>query len=414
MRWSAVSPLLLTLILSPSACEKANPTNTDPFEVRKIPEELAGESSAVVESNTRFALDLYARLRVTPGNLFLAPFSISTALAMTYAGAAGLTEAEMKKVLHFSLDQNRLHPAYGALVESLDRGTRLGGYEINVANALFPQRGFRFLQSFLSTTERHYDAKIEELDYAADTDAARRRINSWVEERTRSKIKDLLGPRDLDPMTRLVLANAIYFKGLWAGQFDPEETSMRPFEVGDGRTVDVPMMRRSSEFPFADLDGLSILEMPYEGEDLSMIFFLPDRADGLEDLELRLNAEDLSNWMSALVKTELDVIIPKFSMTVRFSLGDVLAEMGMPSAFGLEADFSRMTGAPDLFISKVIHQAFVEVNEEGTEAAAATAVVMERESSEVRFFLADHPFLFLIRDNVTGSVLFMGRVADPS
>jgi serpin B len=335
---------------------------------------------------------------------------------MTYAGARGDTEAQMADVLNFTLGQTRLHQAMKSLMDSLRVDPDEAGYELSVANALWGQKGYGFLEEFLKTTRRNYGAGLQEVDFAAAPQAARKIINAWVEEQTREKIKDLLLPPDITRETTLVLTNAIYFRGDWASEFDQNDTREASFAVPGGRSVQVPMMHQTAEFGYLEGDGFQALEMPYAGEELSMVVLLPREVDGLSQLEEKLTQEDLTTRIGRLRRTKLRVWLPKFSVTTRFELQDVLKEMGMTDAFTLPpADFSGMTGRKDLFISKVIHKAFVDVAEEGTEAAAATAVVIERGiAAPVPAFRADHPFLFLIRDRRTGSILFMGRIVDPS
>ncbi len=412
-------------------------------------EGLPGEPGArgTVPGNTAFALELYARLAGQPGNLFLSPYSISTALAMTYAGARGETAREMAATLHFGLPAPELHPAMGELQRRLEEQCTGKECELAIANALWAQRGRAFLAPFLEINRDHYGAGTRELDFAADTEGARRTINGWVSEQTRQRIPELLGRGDLTPVTELVLTNAVYFKGLWAKRFDARATSERPFRLPGGSAggkaptgepqhaavqapmadqapmagqapmaVQVPMMEQTGRFAHAAFDGFAMLEMPYAGSDLAMDILLPDDVDGLPALEARLSPEQLESWSASLREREVSVSIPRFKTDVRFDLVAPLAAMGMPSAFSPSADFSGMTADAQLFISKIVHQAFVQVDEEGTEAAAATAVVMERMGAAGRpvRFDADHPFLFLIRDRGTGSILFMGRVAGVS
>ncbi len=365
----------------------------------------AKDVKLVVEGNNAFAVDLYHKLRAREGNLFLSPYSISTALAMTYAGARGETAAEMRKVLHFALPDERLHAAFATLAYDL----RPEGCELNIANRLWGGAGERFLDSFLELTEDYYGARLEQVDFAGATEAARKTINAWVEKQTRDKIKELLHRGDVDGAI-LVLTNAIYFKGDWASQFKEEATRDASFTLLDGATVQVPMMGQTADFRHARRDGLEVLELPYVGEELSMFVLLPDTHDGLPQLEEALTAVEMSGWLSDLRKVEMAVFLPRFKTTCRFNLGDELVAMGMPLAFG-GADFSGMNGGKDLFISRVIHQAFVDMNEKGTEAAAATAVIMRKGLPPE--FRADHPFLFLIRDNRSGSILFFGRAMNP-
>ncbi len=368
---------------------------------------------AVVQGNTGFALDLYQRLRAAEGNLFFSPYSISTALAMAYAGARGNTEAQMAQVLRFPPGQERLHPAFALLEAKLDEIGRKGHVQMRVANALWPKEGYALLEAFLALTKQYYGVLIRAVDYG-QAEAARRTINGWVEDKTQRKIKDIIPPGLLDELTRLILVNAIYFKGDWASQFDRKRTRRAPFSVKPDEQVRVPMMSQQSAFRHGQDDGLQVLELPYAGGDLSMLVLLPRAIDGLAALEAHLTVENLDRWTRGLIRSDVQVFLPRFEMTCAFGLGDTLMSMGMVDAFG-DADFSGMDGTRSLYIGAVLHKAFVAVNEEGTEAAAATAVVMRTMAvaSPVLTFRADHPFLFLIRENSTGSVLFVGRVTNP-
>jgi serpin B len=404
------------LFLTVAACADSVRTDDplDPLTTRELPAELVAGADSLVEANTRFALDLYAELRGAGGNLFLSPFSISTALAMTYAGAAGITEREMRDVLHLGQGPERTHALFQALLSSLDRGIALGGYRLDVANGIWAQAGSPFRDEYLDTVRERYLARIESADFVRAAEAVRGEINRWVAEKTAGRIEELFPPGSLNDLTRLVLANAIYFKGKWDAPFDPKLTRSRSFHLDANRRVEVPMMSQHGTFGFASFDGVEVLEMPYTGKDLSMIFMLPSGVEGLWDLEARMTFEELDRWVSGTAPRPVDVSIPRFHVESEFALSQPLSALGMPSAFdaGL-ADFSRMTGERDLSVSAVLHKAYVDVNEEGTEAAAATGVVVETTSVPPEF-VADHPFLFLIRDNVTGSVLFLGRVTDPS
>jgi serpin B len=386
--------------------------------VKRAPSNKADVAS-VVEGNNAFAFDLYAKLKGEKGNIIYSPYSISTALAMTYAGARGETAAEVRKTLRFAFGQEKLHPAMADLVDDLnsrggDEGE--GAYELVVANRLWGQAGYRFLAPFLGLNKAYYGAGLEQVDFARATERARKTINAWVEDRTREKIKELLKPGVLTPLTRLVLTNAIYFKGNWASEFKKERTSDAPFHVTPERTVNVPTMRQTAKFGYTDTPGLQVLEMPYVGGELSMVVLLPKKADGLAEFEATLSAAQLKTWVSRLRTRKVAVFLPKFKLEFGIGLAKTLAAMGMPRAFDdRRADFSGMDGTRELYISAVIHKAFVDVNEEGTEAAAATAVVIGKRSvSRLPVFRADRPFVFLIRDRVTGSVLFIGRVTDPS
>ena len=384
----------------------------------KPPVKAGNYRAAVVKGNNEFAFDLYAKLRGREGNLFLSPFSISTALAMTSAGARGGTEAGMAKVLHFTLPGEELHTAFAGLIRGLDEDKKGRGYELVVANALWGQKGYGFLKEYLDLTKSCYGAGLHEVDFEKAAEAARKTINAWVEEKTKEKIKDLIKPGVLSSLTRLVLTNAIYFKGQWASRFKKEATKDGPFTLSSGKKTAVPMMNQTEEFGYMEDGDVQALELPYIGDRLSMVVLLPKKVDGLAGLEESLTAKKLSKWLSAVRKQKVVVSLPRFKFTSEFGLADVLKSMGMTDAFLLPpADFSGMDGKKDLFISAVIHKAFVDVNEEGTEAAAATAVVMALRMAApepVPIFRADHPFLFIIRDTESGNILFMGRMIDPS
>jgi serpin B len=376
----------------------------------------------VVEGGNLFAVDLYRKLGEGGGNLFFSPLSLSTALAMTSAGAAGETKEEMAEVLHFPVDVESVHPSFAALMESLGRGAPLGVYRLDIANRLWGQPDFDFEEEFLAICKQHYGAGFETLDFAQAPDKARETINRWVEQQTEKRIPDLLPPGSIEALTRLVLTNAVYFKGDWQDQFDRQSTERAPFFAAGAREVEVPLMMRKGDYRYVRFPEFQLLELPYIGDDLSMIVVLPAARDGLVALEAQLSHEKLTGWIGALTQKEVTVYLPRFEMKTGFSMKDTLSEMGMPSAFTppqegdpYSADFSRMTGARDLFIDGVFHKAFVKVNEEGTEAAAATGLTMSLTSMpmEPEVFRADHPFLFLVRDRETGSILFMGRLVDP-
>lgn len=369
----------------------------------------------VVEGNNAFALDLYAKLKTKQGNLFLSPYSISTALAMTFAGARGDSEKQMTAVLHFIPDNNQLHPSFGSLRAQLNAIQGKGDVELHVANALWMQDDYAFLKSFLDCIEKNYDAVMNRVNFRGASEAVRIKINRWVEEKTKDKIKDLIKPGVLDSLTRLVLTNAIYFKGNWASQFETSKTKQDTFWLDSSKSIEVSLMAQKADFRYVETESLQILELPYTGNELSMIVLLPREIGGLDALETSLTVENLTNWLNLLKKREIRVFLPKFKMRSQFSLSQTLASMGMPDVFTSKADFSGMTDNKNLYISAVIHQAFVDVNEEGTEAAAATAVAMTLLSmpSPPPVFRADHPFLFLILHNSSKSILFLGRIVNP-
>ncbi|MDD4955162.1 MAG: serpin family protein [Candidatus Omnitrophica bacterium] len=375
-------------------------------------------TQAVIAGNNAFGIDLYKKLSTEEGNLFFSPESISMALAMTYAGARGNTEAEMAKALHFTLNQKELHPAFFELAMDLEAEPQKDGYQLITANALWGQSGYKFEYDFIETTKRYYDAGFKEVDFIKDgnRENTRKEINSWVEKKTNSKIKDLIKPTDLTYLTRLVLTNAIYFKGKWQFPFDAKNTKDGDFVLLNGEKIKAPMMHQKKNFNYAENDVFQALEMPYAGDKLSMAVLLPRKNDGLKELEASLTSENLTNWLSKLSSEEVRVSIPKFKMSSGFELSEALKSLGMIDAFGKNADFSGITSDPaGLVISKVIHKAYVDVYEEGTEAAAATAVVMAKQlvMEKQNIFNADHPFIFIVRDATSGNILFMGRVEDP-
>lgn len=400
-RWLLLVPIGVTLVLTPGATADKSPA-TDAMR-------------NVAKDNNAFAFSLYAKLRGAHGNLFFSPGSVSIALAMTYDGARGETAEQMAKTLHFSQDRPELNDGFGALLQQLN-GTegKKRAYELRIANALWSQQGEKFLPAFLDTTRKHYGAGLRLVDFAANAEQARQTINRWVEKQTKDKIRDLMPEGTIDSSTRLVLTNAVYFNGTWQDQFKKSATHNSLFHISANTTASVPTMHQSSHFRYLNDEDVQVLELPYQGNDLSMIVLLPRRMDGLSALESRLSAEQVDKWLSQARSAEVELSMPRFKMTQEFSLGKTLADMGMPLAFGPSADFSGMDGRTDLHIGVVMHKAFVDVNEEGTEAAAATGVGIRLAAVLVKErFNADHPFVFLIRDNRAGSVLFLGRVIDP-
>ena len=382
-------------------------------------DEPSSHTREVVAGNTAFAIDLYGQLRTHEGNMFFSPYSISTALAMTCGGARGETEIQMAQTLHFTLLGDRLHPAFASLAADFRAAQASGNLRLAEANSLWPQKGFAFLPDYLALCRKYYGTAITPVDYTGHAEAARKTINDWVEDRTNRKIVELLQPGTVNDSSRLVLVNAIYFKGKWDRQFEAGLTEQAPFHLSAQSTVTAPLMRQMGEFRYAETPGLQVLELPYQGGDLSMLVLLPDTVEGLGHLEAELTAKNLTSWTSGLRSSKVIVFLPKFKVTSRFSLAKTLKALGMTDAFNGQADFTGMDGRKDLFISAVEHQAFVEVNEEGTEAAAATAVLMALKGTPVSarpipVFRADHPFLFLIRDQRNGSILFLGRVTNPT
>lgn len=376
----------------------------------------------MIAGTHRFALDLYARLRETPGNLFLSPFGVSTALAMASAGARGETDLQIAATLHAPADPPARHAGFAAAIARVNaEGGRHDPPDTLVtANALWLQEGDPFLPAFLETARTGYDAPPRQVDFAGDTEAARAAINAWVARQTFDKIRDLIGPADLSRDTSLALTNAVYFRGRWQSPFRRAATQAeQPFTTGEGATVSVAMMRQTGPFGYLDGGSFQAAELPYTSGGRSMVVILPGRADGLGALEARMGGGELGVWLRALAPRPVQIELPRFRVEAGFRLGETLAAMGMPAAFDAKrADFSGVNGRRDLFLSSVVHRAFVNVDEEGTEAAAATAVVMMgrdavRAGEPVRF-RADRPFLVLIRDRATGILLFLGRVTNPA
>lgn len=383
------------------------------FTLLPATEHVSGEElEELVKGKSEFAFELYQKIRDSGGNLFYSPYSISLALAMTYAGARGETERQMADTLNFTLPQERLHPAFNALDQSLADRER-ENFVLNIANAFWSQENFHFKDEFLDTLALNYGASVRLLDFIRDPESARATINEWVENQTENKIEDLIPQGVINQLTRAVLTNAIYFNAAWKYPFPEGATRNDNFTLLDGKQVIVPMMSQTGSFRSAKGDGYQAIELPYQDENMSMLIILPTR-NQFEKFEETLTAERVGGIVDDLKKGWVSLTMPKFKFETYINLSGVLADMGMPAAFNPEeADFSGMTGDRSLFIHEVLHKAFVSVDEEGTEAAAATAVVMGVTSLPPQISL-DSPFIFMIRDNETGAILFMGRVLDPT
>jgi serpin B len=384
-------------------------------------------TTALAAGINAFAVDLYRRLAESndeqeaersgngagPANLFFSPAGISTALAMTCAGARGATACEMERTLRFPCDQTRLHGACQDLMSHLASGEADPRVALLIANRLWGTREVRFLPEFLAITRERYGAELERLDFARGPEPSRAIINNWVASRTKGRILDLVPAGRISPATVLVLTNAIYFHGQWAQSFAHDETQEQPFHLATGEVRTAPMMHQQGSFECDDREEVLVLELPYANDKLSFVAVLPRERDGLARLEARLSAELLQGWLDDLQKRPARVWLPRLKLASDFELSKILAAIGMPSAFAAaRADFSGMTGKRDIFIDAVFHKAYIEVQEEGTEAAAATAVVIKKGPVPLNF-RADHPFLFLIRDRQSGAIVFMGRVANP-
>jgi serpin B len=413
---------------TPLPDNQPTPDNSQAFAVAKStkarvtePQVSAADLESLVQGNNEFALALYQELRTQEGNLVYSPYSISQALAMTYTGARGETESQMAATLRFTLPQGSLHPAFNALSLELDKRAQTvvpdqaaGAFRLRIANALWGQKDYAFLPEFLDSLAENYAAGLSLLDFMKDPEAARIIINQWVYDQTEEKIKDLIPAGGITPDTRLVLTNAIYFKAAWLTQFDPSKTQEAPFYVLDGKSVTVEMMNLSTRLGYQAGEGYQVVELPYVGGEMVMTIVVPD-AGQFETIEQGLDAAWLKGITSNLGYQEVNLGLPKFKFETNVGLSDVLEAMGMPLAFSQSADFSGMTGKKDLTITDVIHKAFIAVNEEGTEAAAATAVMVGITSmpAEPIALTIDRPFIFLIRDSTTGAILFVGRVTNP-
>lgn len=383
------------------------------------------EMQVAADANNQFAFDLYGKLKEKPGNLFVSPYSVHTALSMTATGARGRTRDQMLQVLHLPSPESALFA--GDLGRYWNRSSK--AYELSIANALWGSTGWPWRQEFLDLQRERFQAGFQEADFAANSENERQRINRWVEEQTRDRIKELLKPGIIKSKTTMVLTNAIYFKGQWAEQFDPKQTSDQTFYTGRGdESVLVPMMHRSGACRVGAIeldaapkgswtrfeDRVQLLELPYRGGDLSMVVIVSPRNGGIADLESRLNTATLSAWLGKMHESkDQDMVLPRFRMESEFELRGPLKSLGMTDAFSdTEADFTGMSAQGPGCINHVAHKSFVDVNEEGTEAAAATAVVVAPQSAPPSF-RADRPFLFLIRDTKSGAILFLGRVMNP-
>ena len=432
-------PLIASLGLL-TACDGADsstgPGDDDSAEITTLQSSKARASAAAIDaadldalvaSNTQFAFGLYESLRAeSDGNLFYSPYSISLALAMTWAGARGETDAQMADVLRFSLPSERLHPAFNALEQQLaSRGRNLprdedgSGFQLSIANSIWGQREFDFEDSFLDLLAEQYGAGMRLVDFIGSPDPSRLLINDWVAQRTEDRIKDLLPEGSVNVLTRLVLTNAIYFNASWLDPFDPVQTVDGAFSKLDGSSVTTPMMNQLVRTVYTEGQGYQAVELPYVGYEVSMVVILPE-ADDFGAFESDLDRDTLEGIMRDLSDTQVTLTMPRFEFEADVGLSEVLKGLGMPIAFeppGADsgADFSGMDGRRDLFIHDVLHKAFVAVDEEGTEAAAATAVMVGVTSlPPSATMVIDRSFIFLIRDRATGTVLFLGRVVDPT
>ena len=415
-------------MLQPTATPLLIRVSESSAERETSPSVSAADLEALTRGNADFAFDLYRSVAETEGNLFFSPHSISTALAMTYAGASGDTERQMSETLRFGLPQDDLHPAFNALDLSLvtreytDEDEQ-EGFRLNIANAIWGQEDYGFLPEFLDTLAVNYGDGVRPVDFQGDPEGSRARINDWVAETTEERITELIPQDAIDRFTRMVLANAIYFKASWQHPFEKEATSPGAFHLLDGSEREVPMMRQQASLRYAKGDGYQAVELPYKGGDVAMTVLLPD-AGKFRDFEESLSGDSVKSILEELEGEPVRLTMPKFEVETAFSLSDTLSNLGMPDAFDdTAADFSGMDGRVCrargdicLLISDVLHKAFASVDEAGTEAAAATAVIIgvtRANPTEPLTVVVDRPFLFVIRHQATGAILFIGRVLSP-
>ncbi|NOQ56134.1 MAG: serpin family protein [Nanohaloarchaea archaeon] len=409
--------LIIFLVIFISGCIGGNPKILDDRDA--TPESV----NAVVDANNQFALDLYSKYKFDDGNIFFSPYSISAAMVMTYEGARGKTSDEIQSVFHYPKDIDVRRPAFADIYNEVNKGDK--DCRLITSNALWAQNNYSFDIGYFDIIKTYYGGEVIDQDFKTEPEKSRLTINDWVAEQTENKIKDLIPEGIINSDTRLVLTNAIYFKGNWDLQFDEKNTVETDFFENSEKTVKAQMMSLTgadAKFNYAETDDLQILELPYVGNDLSMLVLLP-KANNISIIDNILSTDKLLSLKSDLYTQRVDVYLPKFKFETKYLMSKDLIEMGMPTAFSDYANFTGMLEQNDsniyegLKIREVIHQAFVEVNEEGTEAAAATAVVMDKSVSmrlpRIATFRADHPFIFLIQDKTTGTILFLGRVSNP-
>jgi serpin B len=386
------------------------------------PDATASELGELVAGNSAFAFEMYQAIRYRDENLIYSPFSMSLALAMTYAGARTETEQQMGDTMNYTLSQERLHPAFNALdLELISRGEGNEakdeeGFRLNIANSIWGQTGYSFLEDFLDVLAENYGAGLRLLDFISAPEESRVTINDWVSEQTEGKIEDLIPQGAICSDTRLVLTNAIYFNAAWEYPFKEELTDQGAFHLLDGGEVTVDMMHLTEMFKYAAGDGYQAVDLFYDGLELSMVILIPDEGR-FEEFESALTYENVEAILAELSFENVDLSMPKFTFEFELNLNDALIGMGMSAAFDpMVADFSGMDGTRNLVITEILHKAFIGVDEAGTEAAAATAVIIGESSipeGPVDVTI-NRPFIFFIRDIETGSVLFVGRVLDPT
>jgi len=377
---------------------------------------LPAADSGIVPSMNAFTTDTYKHLSGSDGNLIVSPFNIAAALSMALAGAQGRTADEIQSVLHVQSGPS-YDASLGTLLADLSKAGNAGRNELLMANRLWVQKGFELRAAFEKTLADNYRAPLAPVDFIGNSEAARSQINGWTEEHTKGKIKNLFPAGTLNIQTRLVLTSAIYFYGKWQDPFVPTRTQPARFTLSNGTATEAKFMNQTSHFEYAETPSAQILEMRYAGTGMAFDVLLPKTVGELPEVEKSLTPENLAGWLGQLSTRNVQVSLPKFRAEASVSLGKTLSMMGMPTAFTGHADFSGMSSKDRLGISEVVHKSFVDVSEEGTEAAAATGIAVlaaaMRAPDKVVVFRADHPFIFLIRDTRTGVILFIGRLMDP-
>jgi serpin B len=423
--------ITIAILLVTSCSPGGDNTSPTPTSTSPSPTATGDDISVLVDGNTDFTFDLYFELKDAEGNFFFSPYSISTALAMTYAGARGETEQQMADTLHFMLPQERLHAAFSALENSIKEHGRVtttvqtpegeitqeevDAFRLNIANALWGQKDYSFLSEFLDLLQAYYGSGLNTLDFTNEPEESRLEINQWASDQTEGRIKDIIPPGIINASTRLILANAIYFNANWQHKFTESATRNDDFYLLDGSTVTVPMMHQEENFSYTEGDNYQAIRLPYLGDEFAMTILLPGEGQ-FEDFENSLDTQMLKDITAKLESQRVDLTLPRFQFESSFRLNQALSDMGMPKAFSDGADFSGMTGNMDLYIGAVLHKSFVAVDEKGTEAAAVTAVIVVASLPPPATinFTADRPFIFLIQDIETGSILFIGRVMNPA
>lgn len=404
------------LCVSLAACSATPDAEPDLAAERQLPAAVKDDATAIARANNQFACDLYAHIATGGDNTFFSPFSISTALAMTDAGAAGATDLELRAALHFTLPGERTHAAVGAILASLDRGSSHGLYTLATANGLFGQIGFPLEPAFTAILNQDYGAESTQVDFQAAPEAARATVNNWVASKTDHKIPELFGSGSITSDDRLVLANAVVFKGTWAHKFKPADTTTSSFQLATGETIQVPMMTKSDTIATTPIQGGTLGVLPFGGQDLSFVVVVPNAPDGLPAIEAQLSGDAIAAWMAAAAShapEDRGIQLPRFSLAVAPELQPALASLGITTAFDpVLADFSGIDGRRDLFLEHVLHKALIDVNEDGAEAAAASGVGVGTTAVPAPLVM-DRPFVFFLYDHVTGAVLFMGRLSDP-